>query len=56
MTNRLPILSSAGSEGGNSDPNANASSRLLIVCPLADIFSGVGLPSTSVRRVWDRGV
>lgn len=41
MTSRLPLLPSGGQKGVSTDPNAT-SSRLLIVCPLADIYSGVG--------------
>ena len=40
MTTRLPILPLNGQEGG-SHPEGTKS-RLLIVCPLADIYSGVG--------------
>lgn len=42
MTTRLPVLSSNGQKGGEADPNASARSRLLIICPLADIYSGIG--------------
>lgn len=34
MTTRLPILSFEGQEGGSP---SNIRSRLLIICPLADI-------------------
>lgn len=40
MTTRLPLF--PPSQKGGSDSVANRRSRLLIVCPLADIYSGVG--------------
>lgn len=40
MTTKLPILLFNGQKGGTHP--VSASSRLLIICPLADIYSGVG--------------
>ncbi len=45
MTTRLPLLPLNGQEGGLTPHVDEKSSRLLIVAPLADIYSGVGNPS-----------
>lgn len=42
MTTRLPLISSDGREGGLTPHVTGRKSRLLIICPLADIYSGVG--------------
>lgn len=42
MTTRLPLLPLAGQEGVHTPHVHGTKSRLLIICPLADIYSGVG--------------
>ena len=42
MTTRLPLFPFNGQEGGFTPHDGAVRSRLLIICPLADIYSGVG--------------
>lgn len=40
MTERLPVLRSDGQKGGMPHRVDDVRARLLIICPLADIYSG----------------
>lgn len=42
MTTRLPLLPLNSQEGGNPHVTGTKTSRLLIIAPLSDVYSGVG--------------
>lgn len=57
MTIRLPLLPLSGQEGGTVlHATGNKISRLLICCPVSDVFSGVGNSRASAHLLLDPGV